>query len=108
MSNVHHSQSFHVTTNRGIKKCRQLITVGIFMFATTVLSPFVIAMELDEAVNKVQSELGGKVLDIQNVTVHHSPAYRIKLLQPSGRVKVLLLDANTGEFLSDASDPDKQ
>lgn len=91
-----------------LKHCRQLITAGMFILSIAVISPAAIALELDEAVNKVQTELGGKVLDIQRVTVQHSPAFRIKLLQPSGRIKVLLLDAATGEFLADASAPHKK
>lgn len=101
MSNAHHSLNSRATKCRVIKRCRQLITVGIFIFFTAIISPAAIALGLDEAVKKVQTELGGKVLDVQQVTVKNSPAYRIKLLQPSGRVKVLLLDAKSGSLLSD-------
>ncbi len=95
------STAHHTVINRLNSKCRQIMTVGIVVLSALFLSTSIHSMGLDEAVNKVQSELGGKVLDVQRVTVQHAPAYRIKLLQPSGRVQVLLIDANSGALLTE-------
>ncbi|WP_207062698.1 PepSY domain-containing protein [Motiliproteus sp. SC1-56] len=50
----------------------------------------------DQAARRVQKQFGGQVLDIQPVKTGRGRAYRIKLLQPSGRVKLMLLDAEDG------------
>lgn len=83
-----------------LTKCRRTLSVGIVIFTSLLFSAFTHAMDIEEAVAKVQEQQGGKVLDIQRVSVHNAPAYRIKLLRPKGRVEVLLIDAKSGEPLS--------
>ncbi|WP_421868005.1 PepSY domain-containing protein [Motiliproteus sp.] len=53
----------------------------------------------DRAAELVQQRYGGKVLDLQRVGSGNKMAYRVKLLQPSGRVKLILIDATSGKDL---------
>ncbi|WP_020208087.1 PepSY domain-containing protein [Gilvimarinus chinensis] len=39
---------------------------------------------------------GGKVIDIKRVQAKGKPAYRVKLLQKSGRIHSVLIDAASG------------
>lgn len=50
-------------------------------------------LTLDQAVRKVQSETGGRILSADAVLTAGGPVYRIKVLLPSGRVKVIQVDA---------------
>jgi len=49
-------------------------------------------LSLDEAVRQVQAETGGRVLSADPV----DGAYRIKVLLPSGHVRVIVVDAQSG------------
>ncbi|RDE18740.1 hypothetical protein DV711_14030 [Motiliproteus coralliicola] len=53
----------------------------------------------DRAAEMVQQRYGGKVLDLKRVGSGNKMAYRVKLLQPSGRVKLILIDATSGKAL---------
>lgn len=92
-----------------MSKAHQLITLcrrlaaGILLLFTLIVAPSALALGVDEVVSQVQADLGGQVLDVQQVTVQHAPAYRIKLLQPSGRIKVLIVDASSGKYLVDGT-----
>lgn len=83
---------------------RQQLAAGLLILVTTLMLNSSFAMDVDRVVGKVIAEQGGQVLDVQQVTVQHRVAYRIKLLQPSGRVRVLILDAETGEYLVSSDD----
>jgi len=48
---------------------------------------------LDEAVRRVQRETGGRILSAEAVQGPGAPAYRIKVLLPSGRVRVIVVDS---------------
>jgi uncharacterized membrane protein YkoI len=50
-------------------------------------------LTLDQAVRKVQRETGGRILAADAVLSAGGPVYRIKVLLPSGRVKVIQVDA---------------
>lgn len=54
-------------------------------------------MDRDQAAQHITHQYGGKILDLQSVTTGDGPAYRVKLLQPSGRVKLMLIDASDGK-----------
>ncbi len=58
------------------------------------------ALSSAEAAQQVQRRYGGQVLDIRKVRSNNTAAYRVKLLQPSGRVKLLLIDAGSGKPIS--------
>jgi len=57
-------------------------------------------LSVDQAARQTESRYGGQVLDIQSLTTERGKGYRIKLLQPSGRVKLLLIDARDGSSLN--------
>lgn len=49
-------------------------------------------LSLDDAVRQVQNETGGRVLSADPV----DGGYRIKVLLPSGHVRVIVVDARSG------------
>lgn len=53
-------------------------------------------LDREQAAQLIKQEYGGKILDLQPVTTGDGPAFRVKLLQPSGRVKLMLIDARDG------------
>jgi len=50
-------------------------------------------ISLDEAVRRVQRETGGRILAADVVPGEGGVTYRIKVLLPSGRVKVVYVEA---------------
>ncbi|MCW9053747.1 MAG: PepSY domain-containing protein [Motiliproteus sp.] len=52
-----------------------------------------------QAAAQVQSQYGGQVLGIQSLRLNNRDAYRVKVLLPSERVRVILIDAYTGRSL---------
>lgn len=51
------------------------------------------AVSLQEAVERVQQETGGKILSAETVRIGRQKMYRIKVLTPDGRVRVLQIPA---------------
>lgn len=49
-------------------------------------------LSLDDAVRQVQAETGGRILSADSV----DGSYRIKVLLPSGHVRVIVVDARSG------------
>jgi hypothetical protein len=47
------------------------------------------AVSLQDAVERVQRESGGKILSAQTVKVGRTRLYRVKVLLPDGRVRVV-------------------
>lgn len=80
------------TGPRFLSSLARAALVALTLFSTTALAE----LSPDEAARLAQQRYGGQVLDIQPVTTDRGRAYRIKLLQPSGRVKLMLLDAGDG------------
>tara|TARA_R110001583_G_C5560817_1_gene401195 strand:- start:329 stop:589 length:261 start_codon:yes stop_codon:yes gene_type:complete len=54
-------------------------------------------LDREQAAQLIQRQYGGQILDLQSVTTGEGLAYRVKLLQPSGRVKLMLIDARDGK-----------
>ncbi len=52
----------------------------------------------DEAARLVKQAYGGKVLRVQSVRVNGNPGYRVKLLQDSGRIVYVSVDARSGRL----------
>lgn len=50
-------------------------------------------MSLDEAVRRVQRQTGGRILSAESLPGAGGISYRIKVLLPSGRVRVILVDS---------------
>ena len=48
---------------------------------------------LDQAVRSVEKRTGGQVLSAERRRIDGKPKYRIKVLSPSGRVRIIYVDA---------------
>ena len=55
------------------------------------------AMNRDQIARHIQQQYGGQILDLKSVKTGSGQAYRVKLLQSSGRVKLMLIDARDGK-----------
>ncbi len=53
---------------------------------------------LDKAAAKVRKETGGRVLSARSQNRNGRTIHRIKVLMPSGHVKIVRVDAATGEM----------
>jgi uncharacterized membrane protein YkoI len=56
-------------------------------------------MSLNEAVQQVRRETGGRVLSADETSEGGRRVYRIKVLTPSGHVRVYVIDAQSGARL---------
>jgi uncharacterized membrane protein YkoI len=56
-------------------------------------------MSLNEAVQQVRQETGGRVLSADETSKDGRRVYRIKVLTPSGHVRVYVIDAQSGARL---------
>lgn len=74
---------------------RQLLILAAAL-AVTVYAPLSHAAEISakEAVDRVQQETGGKVLSVQTLRMGKRKIYRIKVLTPSGQVRVIEVQAD--------------
>lgn len=59
-------------------------------------APVFAQLTVDQAVAKVQRELGGRVLSADSESRDGQVQYRIKVLLPDGRVRIVYVDAATG------------
>jgi len=53
-------------------------------------------ISLDEAVERVRRQSGGRVLSAETVRRNHRVVHRIKVLLPSGHVRIFHVDAEAG------------
>ena len=70
----------------------QAAAQGHALEATQALKPILLAragMSLDKAVNQVRKETGGRILSAKTVSENGRRVHRIKVLMPSGRVKIV-------------------
>lgn len=74
---------------------RQLLIMAVIA-ALAVCTPFVHAADISaqEAVDRVQQETGGKVLSVQTLRMGKRKIFRIKVLTPSGQVRVIEVQAD--------------
>ncbi|MGA7801068.1 MAG: PepSY domain-containing protein [Gammaproteobacteria bacterium] len=57
------------------------------------------AVSPGRAVAEAEARTGGRVLAVETSDSGGEPVYRIKVLTPRGRVRVLIMDARTGKWL---------
>jgi hypothetical protein len=83
---------------------RRLPLVGLLLLAA---SPAVAqrAISLQDALERVQRETGGKILSAETVRQGRADVYRIKVLSPQGRVQVVTLPAAGSGRANDPSPP---
>ena len=55
-------------------------------------------ISLDQAVTMVQKRTGGRILSAGQTGEKDHVVYRIKVLTPSGHVRIYHVDANTGQI----------
>lgn len=55
-------------------------------------------LSLDQAAARVRKETGGRVLSARTQNRNGRTVHRIKVLMPSGHVKIVRVDAATGEM----------
>ena len=74
---------------------RQLFVMAVAL-AVTVHAPLSHAAEISaqEAIDRVQQETGGKVLNVQTLRMGKRKIYRIKVLTPNGQVRVIEVQAD--------------
>lgn len=84
-----------MTENLAARYRRQLLILAVAI-AVTVHIPLSYAAELSaqEAVDRVQQETGGKVLNVQTLRMGKRKIYRIKVLTPNGQVRVIEVQAD--------------
>ena len=49
---------------------------------------------LEQAIRSIEQQTGGRVLSADKRQVDGQPRYRLKVLTPSGRVRIIYIDAN--------------
>lgn len=83
------------------QQARSVALCLLLLLPTTQLSasPDEPLLTREQTSNQVRRQHGGKVLKIDPIETHAGPAYRVKLLQPSGRVKLLMIDARSGRAI---------
>lgn len=75
---------------------RRLLMVAAAALAVATHAPDLRAAEISaqEAVDRVQQETGGKVLNVQTLRMGKRKIYRIKVLTPGGQVRVIEVQAD--------------
>ncbi len=80
---------------------RNLIIIALLFLSSPVFSAHVEAeMKLpltkESAAQLVKSESKGKILTIETKNINNKDIFRIKVLHDSGRMKIYLIDPETG------------
>jgi uncharacterized membrane protein YkoI len=89
MGNLRHYHPFMFLTRRRFSPW--LLALVLALPAGTTLAQR--AVSLQEAVERVQQETGGKILSAETVRIGRQKMYRIKVLTPDGRVRVMQIPA---------------
>lgn len=82
------------------------LTLNSSSFANIAANPYLIndenkQLSMDQAVAKVRQRIKGQVLSAEGQVIDGRLAYRIKILTSRGQVKVVLVDAETGNIVND-------
>ena len=76
---------------------RLIISVVVGGLLAASGAPVYAQLTVDQAVAKVQRELGGRVLSADSESRDGQIRYRVKVLLPDGRVRIVYVDAATGQ-----------
>ena len=74
-----------------------LISVGMAVSGVVMAQSAGARVSLDQAVQQVQDDTGGKVLSAEQRAVGRRQEYRIKVLTPQGHVKVMVVSSESGK-----------
>lgn len=58
-------------------------------------TPLALAMSRDEAAARVRQSTGGRVLAVEQSEQNGRPVYKVKVLTPSGEVRIVVVDAGS-------------
>lgn len=70
----------------------RLALIGLIAIA----SPFALAIDRDEAAARAQQATDGRVLAVESGSRNGDPVFLVRVLTPSGEVRVVVVDARTG------------
>jgi hypothetical protein len=82
---------YHPFMFAALRRFLLLLVVALACSATPALAQR--ALNLQEAVERVQQETGGKILSAETVRIGRQKMFRIKVLTPDGRVRVVQIPA---------------
>lgn len=74
---------------------RRGLEILLFAAAIAATAPVVAqrAIDLQDAVERVQRDTGGRILSAETVRIGRQKLYRVKVLTPDGRVQVEMVPA---------------
>jgi len=68
----------------------------VFVVALALAAPLAAAVDQNEAAARAQQRTGGRVLAVERAEQDGRPIFKVRVLTPSGEVRVVLVDARTG------------
>lgn len=77
----------------------RLISIAALLCILVLPEMALARISAEEAAAVVQRTTSGRVLAVEKSNVGGREMYRVKLLTPNGEVKVILVDAETGQKL---------
>lgn len=77
----------------------RLISIAVLLCMLALSDVALARVSADEAVAVAQRTSAGRVLAVEKSNAGGREVYRVKLLTPNGEVKVILIDAETGQKL---------
>ena len=89
MASVRHYHPFMFVTRRRLSLWLLAVVLGLPAAPAFAQR----ALNLQEAVERVQQETGGKILSAETVRIGRQKMFRIKVLTPDGRVRVVQVPA---------------
>lgn len=77
----------------------RLISIAALLCMLALSDVALARVSADEAAAMAQRTAAGRVLAVEKNNAGGREVYRVKLLTPNGEVKVILIDAETGQKL---------
>lgn len=75
---------------------RACLLRSILVVLLVLGSPFAFAIDRDEAALRAQQATGGRVLAVEAATSNGDPVFVVRVLTPSGEIRLVVIDARTG------------
>lgn len=80
----------------------RLLGLSALLLAAPVMAQRAEALSLDQAVDQVQHDTGGKVLSAESRQFGRRTEYRVKVLTPSGHIRTLAVPSEPGKNAASA------
>lgn len=68
----------------------------VLALALSLATPLALALDRDQAAARAQQSTGGRVLAVDKAEHDGKPVFRVRVLTPSGEVRVVVVDGRTG------------